>query len=109
MKTGGSLIAYILRRFKKKGRKKKIKSAKRVKSTSEVEPQPTITLKNLKMYFNERSGLELSLYWKSNTFMIHSCCQTFSLSWENYFFELYYTKPDYFVAEIRYLLTDIQN
>lgn len=41
--------------------------------------------------------------------MIHSCCQTFSLSRDIYFFVLCYTKPDNFVAEIQYLLTDIQN
>lgn len=51
MKTGGSLIPYILKRFKKKKRKrKKINSVRKLKPTSEAEPQPTITLKNLQIF-----------------------------------------------------------
>ena len=58
MKTGGSLIPYILKMFKKKkgkkkkGRKKreKINSARKVKPSSEAEPQSTVTLKNLQPF-----------------------------------------------------------
>lgn len=49
MKTGGSLIPYILKKFKKrKGKKKKkMNSARKVNSINTAEPQHTVTLKNL--------------------------------------------------------------